>query len=343
MKLFIKMILIAVIGFSVPVGAALAENPAGDYLVELGEKFYERGNLEDALHEFSKALIVDPDNKKAREYMAKHGLTGGLYQKNITAQSRLVDMAQITEGYKAQVKALNTDIDAIKAQLSKSVGTNESLHKMRVAKELELSLVQQKFNAVDQAMKVKDVDFKAKMAGIEAEYANKMDTLNAQIQDLKEQPVEASENLAAAVKNEELVQQLKDQLNSDFHANMDYERKIKSLLSKNEELKEYSQDVYSWHQRTIGVLEDYLRLRELSVNDMQDAVVAKHTDLTSAQSSYFNRVDELVRMHEILSQYLAKLDEREKDMAAKEADVDALRLKLAEAQKRIVELTEEKE
>lgn len=42
-----------------------------DYLCEIGKAYYSRGQYGDALHEFNKALIADPYNAMAKEYIAK--------------------------------------------------------------------------------------------------------------------------------------------------------------------------------------------------------------------------------------------------------------------------------
>lgn len=48
---------------------SLASGPAADYLCELGAAFYSMGRYEDALSEFNKALLVDPDSQTAKRYI----------------------------------------------------------------------------------------------------------------------------------------------------------------------------------------------------------------------------------------------------------------------------------
>jgi len=50
---------------------AFAQSPVVEYLCELGKSFYSLGKVDDALMEFNKALIVDPANKTAKEYISK--------------------------------------------------------------------------------------------------------------------------------------------------------------------------------------------------------------------------------------------------------------------------------
>jgi len=56
------------------ISPAFAQGAIGDYLCEIAESYYLNGRYEDALHEFNKALLADPENIKARKYVDK--LTG---------------------------------------------------------------------------------------------------------------------------------------------------------------------------------------------------------------------------------------------------------------------------
>ena len=54
-----------------PVNCAFAQGQAVLALCELGKSFYSMGKFDEALSEFNKALLVDPDNRIAREYINK--------------------------------------------------------------------------------------------------------------------------------------------------------------------------------------------------------------------------------------------------------------------------------
>ena len=49
--------------------AFCSETSIQGFLVDIGKSFYQKGNYEEAVHEFSKALIVDPDNQAAKAYL----------------------------------------------------------------------------------------------------------------------------------------------------------------------------------------------------------------------------------------------------------------------------------
>jgi len=52
-------------------GIGFAGVRTSDYLCELGRLYYSRGQEDEALHEFHKALLANPDNLEAKENVAK--------------------------------------------------------------------------------------------------------------------------------------------------------------------------------------------------------------------------------------------------------------------------------
>ncbi|MDD5725543.1 MAG: hypothetical protein PHX28_05310, partial [Candidatus Omnitrophica bacterium] len=54
-----------------PFSRASATNQSGDYLCELGKRAYAEGKTEEALSEFQKALLADPGNETAKDYINK--------------------------------------------------------------------------------------------------------------------------------------------------------------------------------------------------------------------------------------------------------------------------------
>ena len=62
------------------------QNPSANYLVEIGELELKRGNIDYAVHEFSKALLVEPGNKEALYYLNHLGYAKGLYEQPIVVR-----------------------------------------------------------------------------------------------------------------------------------------------------------------------------------------------------------------------------------------------------------------
>lgn len=74
--MFKKLIAVAMIILLVNASVGLApqvfaQSPAVSYLCEIGKKYYNQGSTADALHEFNKALMIDPQNSVALDYVRK--------------------------------------------------------------------------------------------------------------------------------------------------------------------------------------------------------------------------------------------------------------------------------
>lgn len=67
----LKRILAVLIIFSFvfPPSFCFAQSSASDVLVRLATEYYNKGYYNEALHEFTKALIADPHNEEARRYV----------------------------------------------------------------------------------------------------------------------------------------------------------------------------------------------------------------------------------------------------------------------------------
>ncbi len=76
---------------------AQGDSTIAEYLSQQGKVLYEKGNISDAIHQLSKALLVDSNNKLAKEYLKKIGLDEGLYGRSTTP---LMRVTQMTEGLK---------------------------------------------------------------------------------------------------------------------------------------------------------------------------------------------------------------------------------------------------
>ena len=70
-------------------------NMVAEFLCERAQGYYTKGEKQEALHEFSKVLLVDPGNPTAQEYLQKLGVPQGLYQPLKTASLHRRDK----EGY----------------------------------------------------------------------------------------------------------------------------------------------------------------------------------------------------------------------------------------------------
>ena len=68
-KIFTLVLACLLLSSQITANSALASSPAVDYLCSLAISFYEKGRYEDALREFHKVLVVNPDNITAKKYI----------------------------------------------------------------------------------------------------------------------------------------------------------------------------------------------------------------------------------------------------------------------------------
>ena len=77
LSLFIAVLILTLL--ALPAYAASTTQVASDYLVKIGEKDLKSGDLQGAIHEFSKALMLNPDNKKAQYLLSRYNINRNIY------------------------------------------------------------------------------------------------------------------------------------------------------------------------------------------------------------------------------------------------------------------------
>ena len=103
------LIIFALLGAQNLEAASSTTKDAADYLVEVGEMALRGGNAQDAIHEFSKALMIDPDHQEAKAYLRQFGLKAGIYTGAVTRESRLADLAHGVRRHKKDINKLQEE------------------------------------------------------------------------------------------------------------------------------------------------------------------------------------------------------------------------------------------
>jgi chromosome segregation ATPase len=109
-NIFYYFFLLIIFILSQPILAAEAQNVSigSSQLSKEGVMFYQQGNMNLALQSFQKALMVDPGNDQAREYMTKMGIPADLQLQANPLQSASV-LRQEVRGYKHKVADLHKE------------------------------------------------------------------------------------------------------------------------------------------------------------------------------------------------------------------------------------------
>lgn len=83
-----------------------AGNTGADFLVKTAKAHLQSGDVTSALHEFSKALMLDPDHQEAKYYLSQYGVPSGLYKNVETRTSQIADMGKSIKIHNDQIVVL---------------------------------------------------------------------------------------------------------------------------------------------------------------------------------------------------------------------------------------------
>lgn len=127
-------------------------------LIKMGKGFYESGHYEKAIHEFSKALLVEPYNEEALKCLEKMGVDGGVYGYQKTAVDHIYELSEEIAAYQNDLQALEAQKNAQQEYNAKLEQQKAYLKNMIAQKEEEkqnLSAESEEFRAVA-TMKLKE-------------------------------------------------------------------------------------------------------------------------------------------------------------------------------------------
>ena len=122
----------------VSIAPADTTNEGSDYLVEIGKMYFDKGQKEDAAHEFSKALLLNPENLDAKKYLNQMGLKEGLYKPTRTNLTEAVEAPQKIKVYEQKMAQLQQEKVAREAMFQQVESDRDRLLKDNKAKEEEL-------------------------------------------------------------------------------------------------------------------------------------------------------------------------------------------------------------
>ncbi|MCB9747278.1 MAG: hypothetical protein H6755_02605 [Candidatus Omnitrophica bacterium] len=123
---------------------ALAEPMGGtpaDFLVEVGIEHYKNDQIEYAIQEFSKALMLDPRNEEARYYLNEMGLKDGLYDVSRTRVTEIAGLSYQILDFKDQVQELEGEKQLMGNKINELAQENMNLASTVYSKEIELDIL----------------------------------------------------------------------------------------------------------------------------------------------------------------------------------------------------------
>ncbi|VAW12562.1 hypothetical protein MNBD_BACTEROID05-957, partial [hydrothermal vent metagenome] len=118
--------------------AAQTQNQGASFLVEMGSQYLAEGNRQDAISEFSKALLIEPGNPEALEQLSLLGFDGGIYDGAQTQGSRMAELSSSRGMYQDQANQLEKEKMALQIKFDQLQNKHQSLLDEHVSQKEEL-------------------------------------------------------------------------------------------------------------------------------------------------------------------------------------------------------------
>jgi len=284
-------------------------------LIDDGKKSFEAGDYRAAIHQFSKALLVDSKNKEALDYLRQMGLSGGVYGNAKTQLEQISDLGQEVNGYRGQVA---------------------DLEEANKAKAEEARQLQEAIDATEKALQEKEAE--ARSARVEAEEIKKTADMRVEESVKKAEDAQAR----AEFKQQEAIRlhtDLYDLKNRLVTTQNELKEKASQWTSAEEQMqKQLEQTVKIHDEEKLKNQRDQLalekELEKLRHDSLEMELQAKR-DLEEMHKLLFEKSREAEYSHDrlILANY--KLANTEQVVAAKEEQVLEFQEALARMQARV--------
>jgi len=93
----------------IPVAMAASDPVMGKYLVRMGKLYVKQGDLASAVHEFTKAIMVDPGNREAQKYINRITMDGGYFVREEDRGKNVEALVSVLEDYEAKIRSLSKE------------------------------------------------------------------------------------------------------------------------------------------------------------------------------------------------------------------------------------------
>jgi len=319
--------------------SAASKNVGAQFLMKVGYSFYEQGRLDEAIHEYSKALMLEPRNQEAKAFLGQFGLEKGLYATGTrTSRDKIVKLGEDIKGYKDKVSVLSGQNKAYEAQVNELQKQRDSLFQAKMANELEKELVQEKLTFFKKTLEEYEIDSAKEIEEIEDFYSDKMVemrealVLKQKMSVIKAEPKKLSEKELDALNNRILTL---------VERSAGYEEQLAILNKRYLELREHTTNWKQWFEDQHGMMEDYVYIRNHELGKLSDEALRLQVDITRADHLALAKADAAVNIVELEENYMSELHQKEELIHDKDKDIDFLKEKLNSAHEDLLETKSE--
>lgn len=325
MKKLIILMSLVVLGIFITISASAdTRNTGAEFLVETAERFYHQGRMEDAIHEFSKALMLEPDNKKALKYLKDLHIDGGLYGKRpLTNLSRVAQFAQDSkrvyeqlDEYQEKIENLKKERLTLQNMFDQLYVQKESLDQMNTHQESEIESLR---NQVNRLME-KELQFQEKISQAEKFYIERNKELEERLSKRKEIAAKSVPAYDTNYDQSRLKEQLKTLEDQYDQLKVDSQKRELDLGSTITNLK---LDL-SHKEKEIAVLNNKLNIKDHQINK---------EDASAPTSTAIDQKTEMDKLNQELIETELQLAKAQSELAIKLKELSKLTQKMHEGEK----------
>lgn len=284
-------------------------------LLEKAKAYYDKGEYTQAVHEFSRVLLVDPYNKEAKVYLNQLGLSEGLYGRQTPPLQQVTEMGQEIVGYQGQVTALAEESarqSQRSQQLQGELGNIEAAlqEKFAEADQIRQEAAETKRMAAEQVAQSEKValDMRAKANFKEKEVVR----LHTDLYEMKsrflehQQQIEQKEATLKKIQ-EQIRQQLGQSNKSSREERMKYQKQEIALKAELETLRHQAMVMESENKKRMEGMREELAQKTNETDILHDRLVVANYKLANAENAIVDKERVVLEGQDVLSQMRAKV------------------------------------
>lgn len=287
------------------------DNAGAAFLVEVGEKDILRGNIEQALHEFSKALMLDPSNEKALAYMREYGFKEGLYAGTSTRVSEAARFGMEHKRSPQEVGQKEVEILAKDTEIAK---TRELLDKVKAHRD-QISRELTDKNLQLYAMEAELGKFKAELAINDQRFEGQVSQLDELYQSIEQEMAKVREQDAELAR-----------INAGDSGRIGaYESQLIALQQEYDLLREQRHQSRHQQQMLYNQVEEYAYLRNQLIDDLADELLYKDLDMAQKDSFVLAKLEQIEHLDQLIENHRRQIAEQYETIQRQQSDMAALR------------------
>ena len=292
---------------SQPVWAAKAIT-LSSFLVEIGRRNLETGRVNDAIHEFKKALLVDPNYEEAKEELRKLGVPEERYQGAKPSSERIRE-------YQHQVAQLENEKVEMEGKINELQAEQDKLHDIFVLKNLELEVLIDKVVRIKQLREKDRKDQIKQIDQIAGFYADQTKDLKRSVHQQKNEIV-----------NQQIALLMPDGKKSINESKL--EDSLLNLGYRVNQMDPMTQAKTEMQDKLIELFSEYLDLREQRFFNVENQMVFNEIDKAHQEKMLVKKMDEMIALEDNVNRTTQRIEDRDALIVDKEKELELLRSEL---------------